>query len=169
MIDSRCHTKFGILIGTGALMGTEKVVRWGKYVRKWFFCRERALTTCKRAAPWMPRISGVIGLRCPQPQTSVSIIESSCTSSPPISLTFIPFPIGLRSFGRAVSVGPISDFLPIFEALLTSNSLSFQMLSQRILARRLPQVAARHAIAPRASFSQVAALRAAEAEDPLQV
>lgn len=43
------------------------------------------------------------------------------------------------------------------------------MLSQRILARRLPQVAARHAIAPRALFSQVAALRAAEAEDPLQV
>ncbi|KAJ5631739.1 uncharacterized protein N7484_011839 [Penicillium longicatenatum] len=42
------------------------------------------------------------------------------------------------------------------------------MLSQRILARRLPQVAARHAIAPRASFSQVAALRASEAEDPLQ-
>ncbi|KAJ5300528.1 uncharacterized protein N7443_005530 [Penicillium atrosanguineum] len=42
------------------------------------------------------------------------------------------------------------------------------MLSQRILARRLPQVAARHAIAPRATFSQVAALRAAEVEDPLQ-
>jgi hypothetical protein len=44
-----------------------------------------------------------------------------------------------------------------------------QMLSQRILARRLPQVAARHAIAPRATFSQVAAFRAAEVEDPLQV
>ncbi|KAJ5707993.1 hypothetical protein N7488_007794 [Penicillium malachiteum] len=42
------------------------------------------------------------------------------------------------------------------------------MLSQRILARRLPQLAARQAIAPRASFSQVAALRAAEVEDPLQ-
>jgi len=44
------------------------------------------------------------------------------------------------------------------------------MLPQRILARRLPQVAARHAIAPRATFSQVSALRAtAEVEDPLQV
>jgi NADH dehydrogenase (ubiquinone) 1 beta subcomplex subunit 8 len=42
------------------------------------------------------------------------------------------------------------------------------MLSQRILARRLPQVAAR-AIAPRAAFSQVPALRAAEVEDPFQV
>ncbi|KAJ5389273.1 uncharacterized protein N7496_000341 [Penicillium cataractarum] len=42
------------------------------------------------------------------------------------------------------------------------------MLSQRILARRLPQVAARSAIAPRASFSQIPALRAAEVEDPLQ-
>lgn len=42
------------------------------------------------------------------------------------------------------------------------------MLSQRILARRLPQVAAR-AIAPRASFSQIPALRAAEIDDPLQV
>ncbi|KAJ5496334.1 NADH:ubiquinone oxidoreductase ASHI subunit [Penicillium fimorum] len=41
------------------------------------------------------------------------------------------------------------------------------MLSQRILARRLPQVAAR-AIAPRASFSQIPALRAAEVDDPLQ-
>ncbi|KAJ5558101.1 NADH:ubiquinone oxidoreductase ASHI subunit [Penicillium sp. DV-2018c] len=41
------------------------------------------------------------------------------------------------------------------------------MLSQRILARRLPQVAAR-AIAPRASFSQVSALRDAAVEDPLQ-
>lgn len=59
--------------------------------------------------------------------------------------------------------------LRVYEALLTFNSPSFQMLSQRILARRLPQVAARHAIAPRASFSQVAALRASEAEDPLQV
>jgi hypothetical protein len=65
-----------------------------------------------------------------------------------------------------------SDFRFPFEyvrALLTFNSPSLQMLSQRILARRLPQVAARHAIAPRASFSQVAALRASEAEDPLQV
>ncbi|CAI7571072.1 unnamed protein product [Penicillium bialowiezense] len=41
------------------------------------------------------------------------------------------------------------------------------MLSQRILARRLPQVASR-AIAPRAAFSQIAARRAAEVEDPLQ-
>ncbi|CAI7638856.1 unnamed protein product [Penicillium glandicola] len=40
------------------------------------------------------------------------------------------------------------------------------MLSQRILARRLPQVA--RAIAPRASFSQIPALRAAEIDDPLQ-
>lgn len=43
------------------------------------------------------------------------------------------------------------------------------MLSQRILARRVPQVATRYAIAPRATFSQVSALRAAEVEDPLQV
>ena len=42
------------------------------------------------------------------------------------------------------------------------------MLSQRILARRLPRVASR-AIAPRAAFSQMPALRAAEIEDPLQV
>lgn len=42
------------------------------------------------------------------------------------------------------------------------------MLSQRILARRLPQLAARN-IVPRASFSQATALRAAEVEDPLQV
>ncbi|KAJ5273917.1 hypothetical protein N7478_009042 [Penicillium angulare] len=42
------------------------------------------------------------------------------------------------------------------------------MFSQRILARRLPQLASRHAIVPRASFSQVSALRAAEVEDPLQ-
>ncbi|CAG7948559.1 unnamed protein product [Penicillium olsonii] len=41
------------------------------------------------------------------------------------------------------------------------------MLSQRILARRLPQVASR-AIAPRAAFSQMPALRAAELDDPLQ-
>lgn len=44
------------------------------------------------------------------------------------------------------------------------------MLSQRILARRLPQVAAAcHTIVPRAAFSQVTAHRAAEVEDPLQV
>ncbi|KAJ5376338.1 hypothetical protein N7509_013224 [Penicillium cosmopolitanum] len=43
------------------------------------------------------------------------------------------------------------------------------MLPQRILARRLPQVAARHAIAPRAAFSQIPALRSsAEIEDPHQ-
>ncbi|BCS05194.1 uncharacterized protein AKAW2_80995S [Aspergillus luchuensis] len=41
------------------------------------------------------------------------------------------------------------------------------MLSQRILARRLPQVAARYT-APRASFSQVRSLKAAEVDDPLQ-
>ncbi|KAJ5804309.1 uncharacterized protein N7518_000612 [Penicillium psychrosexuale] len=41
------------------------------------------------------------------------------------------------------------------------------MLSQRILARRLPQVAVR-AIAPRASFSQVPALRAIEDDMALQ-
>ncbi|KAL3445932.1 hypothetical protein BJX65DRAFT_280149 [Aspergillus insuetus] len=39
------------------------------------------------------------------------------------------------------------------------------MLSQRILARRLPQVALRSAV-PRASFSQVRALKAAEDNDP---
>lgn len=43
------------------------------------------------------------------------------------------------------------------------------MLSQRILARRVPQIAARYTIVPRASFSQVSTLRAAEIEDPLQV
>ncbi|KAI9372017.1 hypothetical protein BJX61DRAFT_543096 [Aspergillus egyptiacus] len=42
-----------------------------------------------------------------------------------------------------------------------------QMLSQRILTRRLPQVALR-STAPRASFSQVRALKAAEPDDPLQ-
>lgn len=42
------------------------------------------------------------------------------------------------------------------------------MLSQRILARRLPQVAARYTV-PRASFSQVRSLKAAEVDDPLQV
>ena len=43
------------------------------------------------------------------------------------------------------------------------------MLSQRILARRLPKVAARYALTPRATFSQIPVLRAAEIEDPLQV
>lgn len=43
------------------------------------------------------------------------------------------------------------------------------MLSQRILTRRLPQLAAR-TTAPRASFSQVRSLGAsAELDDPLQV
>lgn len=42
------------------------------------------------------------------------------------------------------------------------------MLSSRILTRRLPQVAARFT-APRASFSQVRSLSAAEVDDPLQV
>ncbi|GES57804.1 NADH:ubiquinone oxidoreductase kD subunit [Aspergillus terreus] len=41
------------------------------------------------------------------------------------------------------------------------------MLSQRILTRRLPQLAAR-SIVPRATFSQGRTLAAAEAEDPLQ-
>ncbi|TPR05145.1 Peptidyl-prolyl cis-trans isomerase cyp6 [Aspergillus niger] len=41
------------------------------------------------------------------------------------------------------------------------------MLSQRILTRRLPQVAARYTV-PRASFSQVRSLKAAEVDDPLQ-
>ncbi|KAI9925674.1 hypothetical protein AWENTII_012222 [Aspergillus wentii] len=41
------------------------------------------------------------------------------------------------------------------------------MLSQRILTRRLPQVAARYTT-PRASFSQVRSLAAAELDDPLQ-
>lgn len=43
------------------------------------------------------------------------------------------------------------------------------MLSQRILARRVPQIAARYTIAPRATFSSASTLRAAETEDPLQV
>ncbi|KAJ5580153.1 uncharacterized protein N7459_006138 [Penicillium hispanicum] len=42
------------------------------------------------------------------------------------------------------------------------------MLSQRILARRLPQVAGRYAIPARAAFSQMPTLRATEIEDPLQ-
>ncbi|CAL5869322.1 uncharacterized protein PFLUO_LOCUS3551 [Penicillium psychrofluorescens] len=42
------------------------------------------------------------------------------------------------------------------------------MLPQRIVARRLPQVAARFATAPRASFSQARVLKASEIEDPLQ-
>ena len=42
------------------------------------------------------------------------------------------------------------------------------MLSQRILTRRLPQLAARSTV-PRASFSQVRSLKAAELDDPLQV
>ncbi|KAL4869651.1 hypothetical protein BDV12DRAFT_167381 [Aspergillus spectabilis] len=41
------------------------------------------------------------------------------------------------------------------------------MLPQRLLARRLPQVALR-STAPRASFSQIHALKLSEAEDPLQ-
>ncbi|KAL4784497.1 hypothetical protein BJX76DRAFT_327114 [Aspergillus varians] len=41
------------------------------------------------------------------------------------------------------------------------------MLAQRILSRRLPQVALRSTV-PRASFSQVRALKAAESDDPLQ-
>ncbi|PYH86956.1 NADH:ubiquinone oxidoreductase kd subunit [Aspergillus uvarum CBS 121591] len=41
------------------------------------------------------------------------------------------------------------------------------MLSQRILARRLPQVAARFSV-PRASFSQLRSLAAPELDDPLQ-
>ena len=52
---------------------------------------------------------------------------------------------------------------------VTDSQFLPQMLSQRILARRLPQVAARSAIAPRAPFSQIPALRAAEIEDPHQV
>lgn len=42
------------------------------------------------------------------------------------------------------------------------------MLAQRILSRRLPQVALR-STAPRAFFSQFRALKAAEDDDPLQV
>ncbi|KAL4917071.1 hypothetical protein BDW62DRAFT_184505 [Aspergillus aurantiobrunneus] len=41
------------------------------------------------------------------------------------------------------------------------------MLAQRILSRRLPQVVLR-STTPRASFSQVRALKAAESDDPLQ-
>ncbi|KAL3430921.1 hypothetical protein BDV09DRAFT_177431 [Aspergillus tetrazonus] len=40
------------------------------------------------------------------------------------------------------------------------------MLAQRLLSRRLPQVALRSTV-PRASFSQVRALKAAENDDPL--
>lgn len=45
---------------------------------------------------------------------------------------------------------------------------TIQMLPQRILTRRLPQVTARFA-APRAPFSQGRRLAAAEAESSLQV
>ncbi|OQD72573.1 hypothetical protein PENDEC_c020G06835 [Penicillium decumbens] len=77
------------------------------------------------------------------PQTSVSIIET-------LSLHLNP----------SCQPPPSLDFSDLLAEQL--------MLSQRILARRLPQVAARHAIAPRASFSQIAALRAAEFDDPFQ-
>ena len=42
------------------------------------------------------------------------------------------------------------------------------MLAQRLVSRRLPQVALRSTV-PRASFSQVRALKAAENDDPLMV
>lgn len=46
--------------------------------------------------------------------------------------------------------------------------LGLQMLAQRILSRRLPQVALR-STTPRASFSQIHSLKAAGSDDPLQV
>ncbi|KAJ5464631.1 uncharacterized protein N7458_000317 [Penicillium daleae] len=58
--------------------------------------------------------------------------------------------------------------VPYLLTLTFPRSFGRAMLSQRILARRLPQVAARSAIAPRAHFSQIPALRAAEIEDPHQ-
>lgn len=46
--------------------------------------------------------------------------------------------------------------------------LDLQMLAQRTLSRRLPQVALR-STTPRASFSQIHSLKATENDDPLQV
>lgn len=66
------------------------------------------------------------------------------------------------------SVQDLGSILCLLYCVTDSQFLP-QMLSQRILARRLPQVAARSAIAPRAHFSQIPALRAAEIEDPHQV
>jgi len=126
-----------------------------------FFLVGATLCTCKRAAPgclFMPQAT--------VPQTSVSIIETlslhlnpSC--QPPPSLDFS----GLLAEQLVFHL--ISIKLYLLFSVSTDSQL--QMLFQRILARRLPQVAARHAIAPRASFSQIAALRAAEFDDPFQV
>ncbi|GFF60305.1 uncharacterized protein C11E3.02c [Aspergillus udagawae] len=65
---------------------------------------------------------------------------------------------------------PLSEHIcPSFTPKLTNSAFehSKTMLSSRILTRRLPQVAARFT-APRASFSQIRRLSAAEIDDPLQ-
>lgn len=149
-----------MLIGTVAWMGTEKQARWGECVRKWFF--RRGETTLVSA----PRVDACFCLR-PQYRKPPSVPSSTLQPSPqvPCLLTLHV----QRSFGRAVSIFQrLESILRLLYGVTDSQFLP-QMLSQRILARRLPQVAARSAIAPRASFSQIPALRAAEIEDPHQV
>lgn len=149
-----------MLIGTVAWMGTEKRARWDDCVRKWFF--RRGETRLVGA----PRVDACCCLRPPfrkPPSVPSSTLPPSLQV--PCLLT-IP---SQRSFGGAVSIFHTWNWFLGFLCKVTDPQFLPQMLSQRILARRLPQVAARSAIAPRASFSQIPALRAAEIEDPLQV
>jgi hypothetical protein len=150
-----------MLIGTVAWMGTEKRAGWGECVRKWFF-RRGETTTCKRAARgclFMPQATVTANLHPFHHRPSNSPHQVPC-------LLTLPFQ---RSFGRAVSIPLESNLVFGFLYYVTDSQFLPQMLSQRILARRLPQVAARSTIAPRAPFSQIPALRAAEIEDPHQV
>jgi hypothetical protein len=65
-----------MLIGSVALMGTEKRARWGDCVRMWFFRRGENYT-CKRAARgclWMPQAF--------LPQTSIRSIIDPATLPP---------------------------------------------------------------------------------------
>lgn len=86
-----------------------------------------------------------------------------------LKFTYLPPSFCLWTFGRAVSIPFFTIYLGLYLPVSASLTPIVQMLSQRILARRMPQVAARYAIAPRAAFSQASTLRAAEVEDPLQV
>lgn len=153
-----------MLIGTVALMGTEKDRRWMEYVESGFFVG--TITWSRRA--WLPVGLSLVtgGLRPHSANLHPFIIDIQ----PPLLNWLSCLPLTLICF-RSFSI-TVSTFLPLLRLLSSpAPSLTFnssQMLSQRILARRLPQVAAR-AIAPRAAFSQVPALRAAEVEDPLQV
>lgn len=160
MIGSRCHQKFGMLIGTVAWMGTEKLARWGDCVRKWFFRRgENTLVSAPR----------VDACRCLRPYFRKPPSVPSSTLQPSLQVPcLLNFP-SQRSFGIAVSIFHAWTVPLDLLSGVTDSQFLPQMLSQRILARRLPQVAARSAIVPRASFSQISALRAAEIEDPLQV